>query len=44
VELNRNRYQAAKGSVKRAILKVQEAERKQFGEKLDGEDKKENVF
>jgi len=29
---------------KRAISRVNEAERKKFGEKLHGEDKKENVF
>jgi len=37
-------YQAATGSVKCAITRAQEAERKKFGEKLDREDKKGNVF
>jgi len=44
VELNRNKYQAAKGSVKRATSIALEAERKKFGEKLDEEDKKINVL
>jgi len=40
VELNRKRYQAAKDSVKLTLYR----ERKKFSEKLDGEDKKRNVF
>jgi len=42
VELNRRRCQAAKGSVKCAISRAQEAESKKFGEKLDRGDKKGN--
>jgi len=38
------KYQATKRSVKCAISRAQEAERKKFGEKLDGEDKKGNLF
>jgi len=37
VELNRKTYQAAKGSLKRDISRVQEADTKKFGEKLYGE-------
>jgi len=44
VELNWKRYQAAKGSVKRSISRAQEAEQKKFGEKLDGQDKKDNLL
>jgi len=44
VELNRKRSQAAKSSVKRAISRVQEAERKEFSEKLDGKYNKGEEF
>jgi len=38
------RHQATKGSVKCAISRAQETERKKFGEKLDGKDKRGNLF
>jgi len=44
VEINRKMYQAAKGSVKRAISTAQEANRKTFSEKVDGQDMKGNVL
>ena len=44
MEENRKLYQVAKCEAKRAVYKAQEEERKKFGEMLDEEDGKGNIF